>query len=117
MNLEIAQNFTDKWIKSWNNQDLEEIISHYADNIQFYSPLIPLLGFNDSGIIQNKEDLKKYFEIGLRNYPNLFFDLHHVFVGINTLVIYYTSVNGRKASEVFELDENEKALKVFCNYN
>ncbi len=116
MNLEIANNFAEKWINSWNSHNLDDIISHYSENIEFYSPLIPLLGFNETGIINNKGDLKKYFEIGLKNYPDLFFDFHNVFSGINTIVIYYTSVNGRKASEVFELDEKGNAKKVYCNY-
>ncbi len=116
MNKHLAEKFAQEWINSWNNHQIDEILSHYADDVEFYSPFIPLLKFNETGIITNKADLKKYFEIGLNTYPDLHFQLHHYFVGIHTLVLYYTSVNGRMAAEVFELNEQGKAVKVYCNY-
>lgn len=111
-----TKQFAVDWIRAWNNHNLDNILSHYADELEFYSPLIPLLNFNESGIITNKTDLKKYFEAGLNKYPDLHFWLHHCFAGINTLVLYYTSVNGRLAAEVFELNEAGKAIKVYCHY-
>lgn len=117
MNNTIAKQFTEEWIRAWNSHDLESILAHYAEELSFSSPLIPLLRFNDSGIIQNKSDLKRYFEIGLSAYPELHFKLHHYYIGIQTLVICYTSVNGREAAEVFELNTEGKATKVYCNYS
>ena len=111
-----AEKFSQDWIEAWNKHDLSEILSHYADNIEFHSPFIPLLKFNETGVITNKNELKKYFEIGLKSYPDLHFIFHNVFVGIDSLVIHYTSVNGRKAAEVFKLNEHGKAVEVFCNY-
>lgn len=117
MENQIANHFAAAWIEAWNKHNINEILSHYADDVQFYSPFIKLLKFNETGVITNKTDLKKYFEIGLNAYPDLHFQFHHCFTGINTLVIYYTSVNGRLAAEVFELNEEGKAVKVFCNYS
>jgi len=117
MTKESAERFAQEWIDSWNGHQVGEILSHYADDVEFYSPFIPLLKFNETGVITNKADLKKYFEIGLNTYPDLHFQFHRCLVGINTLVIYYTSVNGRMAAEVFELNEEGKALKVYCNYS
>lgn len=117
MTKELAEKFTYDWIASWNKHDLEEILSHYSDDIHFYSPFIQLLKFNETGSITSKEELKKYFEIGLNAYPELRFELHHYFVGVSTVVIYYTSVNGRLAAEVFELSVDGKVKKVYCNYS
>lgn len=117
MNTSIAKQFAAEWINCWNNHDLNAILAHYADELEFYSPFIPLLKFNDTGVITNKTELRKYFEIGLKSYPELHFKLHDYFVGINTVVLYYTSVNGRMAAEVFELNEAGKAVKVYCNYS
>ena len=113
---EAANNFAEEWINAWNSHNIENILEHYETDIEFHSPLIPLLKFNDQGVINNKTDLKKYFEIGLNTYPDLHFKFHHCFVGINSIVIYYTSVNGRLSAEVFELNENRKAKRVLCNY-
>jgi ketosteroid isomerase-like protein len=117
MDVQIANRFAEAWIRAWNNHDLDEILAHYADEPQFYSPFIPLLKFNEEGVITNKKDLRKYFETGLSTYPDLHFQLHNCLVGTNTLVLYYTSVDGRLAAEVFELNEQGKAIKVYCNYS
>ena len=114
---EKAEQFAEEWIKAWNQHDLNAILSHYSDQIEFYSPFIPLLKFNETGVITNKADLKRYFEIGLNAYSDLQFTLHNFFTGIDTVVLYYTSVNGRLAAEVFQLNEEGKAIKVFCNYS
>ncbi|MCU0440479.1 MAG: nuclear transport factor 2 family protein [Raineya sp.] len=116
MEMNTAKIFAEEWITAWNSHDLEKIITHYADELEFYSPFIHALKFNDLGVIKNIADLRKYFEIGLKTYPDLHFKLHNYFVGLNTIVLYYTSVSGRIASEVFELNELGKAVKVYCNY-
>lgn len=116
MDKQAAEKFAQEWINAWNKHQIDEILSHYADDVEFYSPFIPLLKFNETGIITNKSDLKKYFEIGLNTYADLHFQFHHCFIGIHTLVLHYTSVNGRMAAEVFELNEQGKAVKVYCNY-
>ncbi len=117
MNTEKAKQFAADWIKAWNDHDIKAILSHYADELEFYSPLVLLLKFNETGVITNQTDLEQYFKSGLNSYPDLFFQFHHFFVGINTLVLYYTSVKGRLAAEVFELNEAGRAVKVYCNYS
>jgi hypothetical protein len=111
-----AKKFAEEWINSWNKHDLNSILEHYADELEYFSPVIRLLGFNCTGRITNKTDLEKYFRIGLNTYPDLHFHLHNYFAGINTVVLYYTSVNGKIVAEVSELTSNGKAVKVYCNY-
>lgn len=96
---ETAKEFAKLWLKAWNSHTIDSILEHYENEIEFYSPLISLLGFNNEGVIRNKTDLKKYFEIGLNTYPDLHFQFHNCFAGLNSSVIYYTSVKGRIAAE------------------
>lgn len=117
MTKEATELFANNWIDSWSSHDINAIVEHYTEEIEFHSPLILLLKFNELGIITNKNKLEKYFKIGLIAYPDLTFKLHNVFFCDNTLVLYYTSVNGHSSAEVFHLNENSKALKVFCNYS
>lgn len=116
MTKEQAETFARDWIDSFNSHDIDAILAHYAEELEFYSPFIQLLGFNDTGKITNREDLRKYFLIGLKTYPDLNFKLHNVFAGINSCVLYYTSVNGRFAAEVFCVNNSGKAVTVYCNY-
>lgn len=111
-----AQEFAQEWIRAFNMHNLAAILDHYADELEFYSPFIVALKVNESGCITSKRDLERYFGLGLSTYPDLHFTLHTIFTGIDTLVIQYTSVNGRLASEVFHLNEQGKADTVYCHY-
>jgi hypothetical protein len=116
MTLETAHRFADEWMNAFNAHDMEAILAHYADDLEFYSPFVRLLKFNETGRITTKADLRRYFQLGLDAYPTLHFTRHQVFAGVDTLVIHYTSVNNRLAAEVFQLDEQGKARNVFCHY-
>jgi ketosteroid isomerase-like protein len=37
---EFASHLSDEWIASWNNRDLDRILSHYTDHIEMSSPHI-----------------------------------------------------------------------------
>ena len=113
---ETAGAFTKDWIEAFNSHEIEAILEHYADDVEFYSPFIKLLQFNEEGFIRNKTELKRYFETGLQAYPDLHFQLHNFFTGVDSIVIYYTSVNGRLAAETFQLNKEGKAISVFCHY-
>lgn len=68
-----AQQFAEEWIRAFNAHNLPAILDHYADKLAFYSPFIIGLKFNESGCITNKADLERYFQVGLRTYPDLHF--------------------------------------------
>lgn len=108
--------FATNWIQSWNNHEIDSILSNLTDDVEFHSPLIQIINFNTIGIINSKQELKKYFEIGLSSYPNLKFTLLKVFSGSNSVAIYYESINNKEATEVFFLNNNGQAFKVYCHY-
>lgn len=110
------EDFAKKWIAAWNNHDVDAILSHYAENLEFHSPFVSLLDFNNEGIIRSKEELRKYFTIGLHTYPDLNFKLEKVLSGVHSVVIYYESVSNKMAAEVFFLNDFEQAEKIYCHY-
>ena len=113
---EQANYFANQWIMNWNNHDIDSILDHYADDIEFHSPIITALKFNERGVINNKDELRSYFEKGLAAYPDLHFQTIAVFTGIYSIVLYYSSVNGKFAAETFELNNESKAIKVLSHY-
>ena len=36
-----ATRFAQEWVAAWNSRDLERILSHYADDVEVTSPLVP----------------------------------------------------------------------------
>lgn len=112
-----AKEFSEEWISAWNSQEIDRIMKHYAEDIEFYSPIIQNLGVNQEGVLKNKTELRDYFEKALALYPDLFFDLHEVLSGTNSVILYYTSINKKKAAEFMKFDETGKVNFVMAHYN
>ena len=111
-----AQELTDNWIQAWNAHNIDGILSHYSNKIVFTSPFIVKLLGDDSGTISGKEALRSYFLKGLEAYPDLKFELFHVLTGVDTITLYYKSVNEMLAAEVMKLDTEGKITRVIAHY-
>ncbi|MEO6684319.1 MAG: nuclear transport factor 2 family protein [Dyadobacter sp.] len=109
--------FSSEWIEAWNAHDLEKILSHYAEDIEFYSPIIKQLGTNEEGVIKDKITLRDYFRKALALYPDLYFDLHEILIGTESLILFYTSVNNKKSAEFMQFDKEGKVNFVRAHYN
>ena len=45
--------FTNEWISSWNSHDLEDILSHYSEDVEITSPMTKLTtGVNAESLAQ-----------------------------------------------------------------
>ena len=87
-----ATRFAQEWVAAWNSRDLERILSHYADDVEVTSPLVPKILGSDQLSVRGKANLREYFRRGLDAYPDLKFTL-----GARTPafgVIVTTSVEG-----------------------
>jgi ERCC4-type nuclease len=111
-----ARNFAHEWIEAFNSHDIKKIMPHYSDDINFTSPIIQKLQVHAEGFIGTKEKLKTYFEKALLRFPDLKFELISVFPGINSIVIYYKSVNNMLAAEYMELNASGLITKVNAHY-
>ncbi len=108
--------FADEWIAAWNAHDLEKILSHYADEIEFTSPFVVRLFNESSGTLRGKDRLRAYFAKGLAAYPDLRFELLHTLTSIQSVVLYYRSVKNLLAAEVMFFDPQEKVAQVVAHY-
>lgn len=113
---ETAHKIAQEWVTAWNNHDMAAIMGHYADDIEFVSPFIVAINNDDRGMIKGKAALHNYFVKALEKYPELHFDLYHVLVSINSIVVYYQSVAGKLAAEYMELDTHHKIISVKAHY-
>lgn len=109
-------NFAQEWIDAWNSHNLDRIMEHYTDEIDFRSPVILQIGFNKEGVINNKATLRSYFAKGLEVYPDLHFELIKILEGLNSVVLYYKSINNRHTAEYMELNDAGKVCAVRAHY-
>lgn len=113
---EQANELARDWIAAWNSHDIEIIMKHYNEEIEFSSPLIVKILNKTDGTIKNKAELKTYFIKGLEAYPELKFELYHVLAGVNSIVIYYKSVKNLIGTEVLVLNNQHKIIQCLCHY-
>lgn len=111
-----AKEFAKEWITSWNSHDLDSIISHYDQDIEFNSPVVKELMGIESGTIKGIGTLKSYFGAGLQKYPDLAFELVHVLQGVNNVVLLYKNPIGGVTSEAFEFNSKGMVSKVVASY-
>jgi hypothetical protein len=116
MNEQQTSNLAQAWIAAWNRHDLDAIVQHYAPDVEFTSPFVPALCGEPSGTIHGCESLKAYFGKGLQAYPDLHFELIRTLTGVDSLLLYYRSVNGLLAAEMMTLNSNGRIQTVRVHY-
>jgi ketosteroid isomerase-like protein len=115
---EAAQRIAQDWIDAWNAHDLDRIMAHYAEDIDFWSPLIVKLMGIASGKIEGKAQLRAYFAQGLEMQPSIHFTLVKLFVGVESIVLHFHRHDGREGAEVMAIDEKtHKITMVRAHYS
>ncbi len=114
-------NHIKQWISAWNSKDIDLILSLYSDNIEFSSPKIKNL-FSDykTNIINDKNNLKNYFSIGLKKFPNLIFEPIDFVAKDNIIIIEYIAYPNDQVKwnvlEKFQFDETGKVMESSVYY-
>ena len=73
-----ADAFVAEWMEAWNSHDLDRILEHYADDVEYYSPFIAQMaepgGAGADGRIVGQEPVRAYFAAALARNPDLHFE-------------------------------------------
>ena len=105
-----AEAFARQWIAEWNARDVEAVLTHFADDVEFRSPLIVTVMGNPDGCVRGKDELRTYWTKALANIPDLRFELADVLVGAGVVAISYRN-HGRTSLEVAELGADGKIVR------
>jgi len=117
-----ADAFVADWMEAWNGHDLERILDHYADDVEYYSPFIAALaepgGPGSDGRLVGKGPVREYFAAALARYDDLHFDPPaHVAVGAGSVSFVYTSVKGMTAVETLVFAPGSRIVaRAHCHY-
>ncbi|MGE0768363.1 MAG: nuclear transport factor 2 family protein [Hyphomicrobiaceae bacterium] len=97
MSPDAARAFGEEWIAAWNTRDLGRILSHYAPEIEFTSPVaLRVVGM---GHVSGIEALRDYWSRALPMVPDLHFELESVLVGHQSVTILYRNQRGQRVAE------------------
>ena len=103
------------WVDAWNTHDLERVLSLYAEDTEMTSDLIPAMGFDPSGTVRGKADLRAYWSKALALIPELHFTLIDTYVSPNSVVVFYQNECGKKICEYLRLDATGKIRQGSAN--
>ena len=53
-----ARTFAAAWIEAWNAHDIERVLSHYAEGVEFHSPFVARVAGESSGGLKGKGALR-----------------------------------------------------------
>jgi ketosteroid isomerase-like protein len=105
-----------EWVEAWNARDLERVLTFYAEAAEMTSPRIAPLGFDASGTVRGKDQLRAYWGKGLPLIPDLHFTLIDIFASPDSLVVFYANERGVKICEYLRLDANGKIIQGSANH-
>lgn len=105
MDAERAATFVRDWLDAWNAHDVEAVLRLFADDVVFTSPVAARLLPETGGRLRGKEALRGYWQEGLRQIPDLRFELVDTYVGIDTVVVNYRNQAGRLVDEVLRFED------------
>ena len=112
-----AWKFAHEWLDAWNKHDVDQIMQHYDDSIEFCSPIVQKVLEKPDGIVKGSHNLRDYFARQLKTFPTLQFQLLDVFASPKSVVLYYKINRGLMAAECMILNPEMKATQVFANYD
>ncbi len=112
-----AEKFAAHWVAAWNAHHLDEIMSHYTEDVEIASPVVVQLLGTPDGRVVGKPALRAYFARGLAAFPELRFELQKVFVGTDTIVLYYVNQRGTTTAEVMEIDAGGRVTRMRATYS
>jgi hypothetical protein len=111
-----AHEFAREWIESWNSHDLDRILSHYTDNFEMSSPLIIERMQEPTGKLKGKDQIRLYWQKGLAAVPPLKFELLSVFAGVDSVVIYYRSIQRKMVCETLFFNMQRQVVRGVAHY-
>ena len=110
-----ARAFAEDWIAAWNAHDLDRILSRYASDVAFLSPLAQKRVGN--GRVEGLAALRSYWSGALAAQPGLKFELLDVLTGHACLTVLYRNHRGQTAAETFEFRTDGKVVRSFACYS
>ena len=111
-----AEAFAEEWYAAWNARDLERVLSHWADDAVFTSPLAATLSPDSAGTVRGKDALREYWRRGLELNTDLNFEPRRLLVGAQSIVLNYTNHRGQECAEVLVLGEDGLAHRGAAHY-
>jgi uncharacterized protein (TIGR02246 family) len=105
-----------EWVAAWNARDLERVLALYAEDNEMTSDRIPAMGFDASGTLRGKDNIRTYWTKALALIPNLQFELIDTYVSPDSIVVFYQNERGARICEYLRLNAAGKIVQGSANH-
>ena len=95
MTRETAMAFANDWVSAWNARDVERVLGHFDDSVEFTSPTA--LAVVDQATVRGKAALREYWQTALGRISSLRFTVERVVwdeASRELAIIYVSETNG-----------------------
>ena len=102
MTTDEARDFAAQWAEAWNSRDIEQVLAHFHDDVEFTSPTaVAVVG---TPTVRGKRALREYWTKALSRIASLRFTVDRVVWDpvSRELAIIYTSETDGKTKRVSE---------------
>jgi ketosteroid isomerase-like protein len=94
------QAFAEAWNAAWNARDLDAVLSFFAEDAVFSSPLAAKVVPESGGTVRGKAAMRDYWTAALAQAGPLEFELTGLHAGIDLLLIGFRTNGGADRIEV-----------------
>ncbi len=114
MTYESMMRFADNWIAAWNRRDVDAVLSHFAEDAEFVSPVARnLVG---RPVLRNKAELAAYWRAALERISTIEFKLDHAAWDERRRelnVVCEANLNGerKRACEIMQFDASGRQIR------
>lgn len=104
------------WVDAWNCHDLDRIMAHYAEEIEFTAQTVVARWGKPDGKLIGKTELRRHFEKGLELAPSIHFEIDQILWSPNGYAVLYHRENNNRVLDAVELNAENLAVKVTAYY-
>lgn len=95
----------ESWVSAWNAHNISPVLSHFAGDAVFTSPIAAQILPETGGFLHGREAIRVYWTLGLETIGDLHFEVLDVYTGIDTVVINYRNQIGSRVWEVLTFSD------------
>lgn len=111
MTPEKLQSIAFKWFESFNNKELEKLLSLYDDDAVHFSPKLKMQHPESDGFVSGKEALRSWWKDAFERLPSLNYRVKSLTANGDRVFMEYTrTVTGEvdlEVAEVLDIKENK----------
>ena len=104
------------WIAAFNSRDLQRVLALYAETAEMSSDRIPAFGFDASGTLRGKDNLRAYWGKAFGLLPDLHFTLIDILVSPDSAVVVYDNQRGARICEYLRFDADGLIIQGSANH-